>query len=1020
MPARDLHAQTKPRVEVTTETQDGFVRLHFSFDRPQQSYSVSSQQRTVIVRFDDAHEIELIAAVPDAYGIVHAARSDPDKKGVRFATSAQVEVRDHVYANHLLVDLLPQGWVGPPPPPSPALIRELAKRATANSLDAHERAQAKKGVSDDTSIVEANIADASLTQGAASIDESDLGEASHVATEPPTPSPSPAAASHLPISFEKAISHSLHAGNSQGEDRTALAPPVERGEGVESPSTFRLALGIEVQEPLAAFQRGKRVHIVAPRRSMDLEMFVAEKLLHIQDEAGGLIEAITCAGIDATYDSLLIDFDRPRTLGLEEERGQWILTVGGDERRVEGSRAAESLRSGDQVLLPVSDDRVVLPVTGGGPVVVYHDVSIDERLFVVPETQRAMPRPGWRRVDFDILPSLHGLVVRPKRTDLEVAVGPAYAEVSRKGGLIHSQQTSGDPRLLNQATLALFTPQDAGIRSLPFVQAVHESMHAVGDFGSDVSLGKCVDFARVYLHAGFFVEAASLLELGETEGHVCAADPDALALGFIARVANRNSERAFGMLEEHPSLRFDPRLAPWRMQLEIRRGAGAGTTKVPDNFIRSLSAIPPALQSSLLFDAIELALGASELDLAQSLRLALGRITLDGSDRDRLDLLDARYLMGTGDLDKARQALARAEKSRHFAVRTHARLLRLLEALEGGDAPHLSIAQALYSLSYSWRGRPYDYPALKTASELYIQHKDYRNAFASARDFATAYPGDEEALRLVEEASSLFVALMSGEALGEQVPDAISRVSLFFDFSDFIPLGSKGDAIIRVLSGELAGLGLYEHAIALLRYQIDERLSEPQRPFVRSALVRLLLDAQRPAEALSELNAVGGAFLPEQMKERHTKYKAEAMIDLGRSEAALALLAMMTDEGAYRLRLAAYAQGGHWSDLAQEIERNLDERWRDGSSLSADQSVDVLRAALAYARIGDGLALQRLTTRWGDLMAQSEEADAFRVATDWVEHRADSVEGLARTLARSDLFSRYFESLRDMEEEEGV
>lgn len=71
---------------------------------------------------------QLGAAVPDYVG---AARRDPDGMAIRLALARKVKVNTMTAGERIFIDLLPEGWAGPPPSLPQEVVRELAERARA-------------------------------------------------------------------------------------------------------------------------------------------------------------------------------------------------------------------------------------------------------------------------------------------------------------------------------------------------------------------------------------------------------------------------------------------------------------------------------------------------------------------------------------------------------------------------------------------------------------------------------------------------------------------------------------------------------------------------------------------------------------------------------------------------------------------------------------------------------------------------------------------------------------------------
>jgi hypothetical protein len=78
-----------------------------------------------------------------------------------------------------------------------------------------------------------------------------------------------------------------------------------------------------------------------------------------------------------------------------------------------------------------------------------------------------------------------------------------------------------------------------------------------------------------------------------------------------------------------------------------------------------------------------------------------------------------------------------------------------------------------------------------------------------------------------------------------------------------------------------------------------------------------------------------------------------------------------------------------------------------------DEQADVLRAAIAYNLAGDRDALERLTGRYGTMMAETDEADSFSVLTSRNATSGDTRIGdLARQIAGVDTLDAFMGRFR--------
>ena len=116
--------------EATFAAADGYARLVFKLTADVGT-EVTTAGSILIIRFSRPVDIpveKLSEAAPD---YVSAARRDPDGSAIRLSLLRRVTVSTMAAGERIFVDMLPDGWKGPPPSLPMEVVRELAERARA-------------------------------------------------------------------------------------------------------------------------------------------------------------------------------------------------------------------------------------------------------------------------------------------------------------------------------------------------------------------------------------------------------------------------------------------------------------------------------------------------------------------------------------------------------------------------------------------------------------------------------------------------------------------------------------------------------------------------------------------------------------------------------------------------------------------------------------------------------------------------------------------------------------------------
>ncbi|MEH6951070.1 tetratricopeptide repeat protein [Nitrobacter sp. NHB1] len=116
--------------EASFAAANGFARLVLKLDGDVDS-EVTVAGTILVIHFKRPVDIpvdKLSDAVPDYVG---SARRDPDGSAIRLALARKVTVNTMTAGERVFIDLMPDGWKGPPPGLPQEVVRELAERARA-------------------------------------------------------------------------------------------------------------------------------------------------------------------------------------------------------------------------------------------------------------------------------------------------------------------------------------------------------------------------------------------------------------------------------------------------------------------------------------------------------------------------------------------------------------------------------------------------------------------------------------------------------------------------------------------------------------------------------------------------------------------------------------------------------------------------------------------------------------------------------------------------------------------------
>lgn len=118
------------RGEASFSAGGGFARLVIKLGEDVPS-EVTTAGSILIIRFDRPVDVPVDRVPEGAPDYVNSARRDPDGSAIRLSLARRVTVNTMNAGERTFIDLMPEGWKGPPPSLPQEVVKELAERARA-------------------------------------------------------------------------------------------------------------------------------------------------------------------------------------------------------------------------------------------------------------------------------------------------------------------------------------------------------------------------------------------------------------------------------------------------------------------------------------------------------------------------------------------------------------------------------------------------------------------------------------------------------------------------------------------------------------------------------------------------------------------------------------------------------------------------------------------------------------------------------------------------------------------------
>jgi len=645
------------------------------------------------------------------------------------------------------------------------------------------------------------------------------------------------------------------------------------------------------------------------------------------------------------------------------------------------------------------------------------DPKVGDDIFVVTAfgPARGVIKPQ-RFVEIDVLSSAHGIALISRSDELSVVYKDDRVIVEQPRGLALSSQ--------NLAAGITLLPVSAGVSRPGFVDFKEmrepdplrfrrRKAHLQSDINKAAEGAKTAEWlalARFYLANRFAHEALGILTLvGELDPAITNDSAYLLMMSAAETLAGRPKDAARYILQNE--LENSPDADIWKVihYSGIRKWAEA--RKSLKRARKAVGNYPPDLQALFNISAAEAAVELNDYGEAIAVLAEIDPAVIEPVYAARYDILRARLADVSDRTDDAVKLLQRVIEfgQRPSVAEANYQLLKIQH--RDNLLPTDKIIEALQRLAVVWRGDELELKSVRFLAQLLAERGQYRDAFIAARA-ALFVDGEAETTKLVqEEMNAVFTTLFIDGKADDMEP--VEGLGLFYDFREMTPIGPRGDAIVRNLAARLVDVDLLDQAAELLQHQVDNRLKGAARAQISADLALIYLLDRKPDKALRALRRSRQAKLPESMERQRRLVESRALVESGRFQTALDLLATLRGPEAERMTADALWAGKKWEDAGKQFEGLVAGRWSLQAPLSERDRLDVLKSAIGFALAGNQLALDRLRTKFSDKMAETEHAVAFDAVTRTIDVSGTEFASVASQVAAIDTLELFLKDYRE-------
>ncbi len=620
---------------------------------------------------------------------------------------------------------------------------------------------------------------------------------------------------------------------------------------------------------------------------------------------------------------------------------------------------------------------VQLHVHGASLPLRLHDPLLGDNLTVVPvdEIGRGVDTIH-DFVDFRLLPSVQGIVIRQNADDLTVAADADAVHITRPRGLALSDQQD---RLLGRTVANARRIFDFGTWRGPANQSFADRRsaleRAIAAMVPAARTRPRLDLARFYFANLFGPEALSVLAQISRDDPAAAADPKLHPIRGAACLLSAIDDCATQELGDK-SLDDEPEAALWRGSLAAGK---ADWPTAAREFLRGaglLVSYPKSLRNRFALQAAQALL---ETDRASAATPLLDLVLNDApelSEQGMATYLKGRVAQELGELDQALDLWSKAAATDDRKARARALYAKAIALYEAKRANRANTIKALDGLRFAWRGDDFEFTLLRRLGELKLAENDFQGGLDTLHLAATYFSDFPAAKDVAKEGSDAFADVFIGKTADDVPP--VKALALYDAYRDLDPPGERHDAIVKKLVDRLVSVDLLDRAADLLDDQVKNHLTglDKARAATQVALLRLM--NHQPDAAITALDLDVGAGTTPDLARQRQELRARALFDLNRAPEALAMLGTDNSRDAYRLRADIYWRQRDWKNAAKTFALLAGEPPAQGP-LDAETARVVMSWAAALTLDGNQAGVTKLRQDFGALMAGTSSADAFNI-----------------------------------------
>lgn len=491
-----------------------------------------------------------------------------------------------------------------------------------------------------------------------------------------------------------------------------------------------------------------------------------------------------------------------------------------------------------------------------------------------------------------------------------------------------------------------------------------------------------LDLARLYMSEGMFSEAIGLLDI---------IHEDAPDFYDVYQLAALNGASSFMMGRTNEAVQAfndgvladEDEIAQWKRLMALMQG----NKKVLNYFSfnkQYAHTYPPEIRRRIAILAADNALSQKKYNTVAKIFQQLDDDKLLKPVEKYFDYMMGRIEAEEGNLQAAADALQPLiDDTENRFLRARSAFTLATARYKAGMIDRPTLIATLEPLRNTWRGDGFELNLLNLLGELYVNDGKYLQGLRAWREAVTHFPDTAVAQDASARMASTFIELFNKGKADDLMP--LGALALYYEFRELTPLGNEGDKMIQNLADRLAGVDLLDKAASLLEHQVTFRLEKEERSRIGARLALIYLMNREPKKTLDVLELTGYGDNDDALISKRNHLAAISYAKTGDWNTAMNLLRDDYSDEAKYIRLDIYWNNKDWTNLATIAEDILANREDITAKLDHNQTLALLKLAVAYTFRNDREQLQYLKDYFTPLIEQTDKQQSFALITSGID-----------------------------------